>query len=137
MGWLIGHHKADPRLLGLSGARRSLGTDIVRLTFYFGDSVLKKIIVSIESTGESTSKIMKNKSWILVVQNHNRKKQLHVRRFGAIFGISPLLPKEAGAKKSLKKSRKKSRLLRLFLGLFCFSSFRTFPQKRADFQLFY
>ena len=80
--------------------------------------MLKKIIVSIVPPGGLPSKIMKNKSWILVVQNHNRKKQLHVRRFGAIFGISPFLPKEAGSQKELKKKSIKKSTFTTFLRTF-------------------
>lgn len=57
--WIRWHPKADLRLRRRSGARLSLGsigglvlcTNSGRLTFDFGGSVLKKIIVSIESPG--------------------------------------------------------------------------------------
>jgi len=46
---------------------------------------------------------MRNQSWIFVGLIHNRKKSLQFGRLGAFFGISPLLPKEAGNKSRFKK----------------------------------
>ena len=56
---------------------------------------------------------MKNKSWIFVGPNHNQKRQLQLRRLGAVFEKKdkkkespfdrPFLQKQAGIQKETKK----------------------------------